>query len=134
MGEPEGVGGSKFCDICQYLVIDFTKLTQKEFDNAVRNSPGRLCGRFKQSQMSPRFLRYAAVTVMTASVLAPTSCMQEDALPTEDQTPSLQESVDERVFYTTGIIAIPDTAINASDTTLSDEPFDEEIEFDDKKE
>jgi hypothetical protein len=99
MGEPEGVGGSKFCDICQYLVIDFTKLTQKEFDNAVRNSPGRLCGRFKQSQMSPRFLRYAAVTAVATSLLAPASLTQEDALLSEDQTPPPQKLLDEKEFY-----------------------------------
>jgi hypothetical protein len=120
-------GDNKMCLKCKHLVVDFTKLSKEEFDDAVRKAPGRLCGRFKQSQMSPRFLKYAAATAMVASVLAPTSCGPDDMFPAEEQTPPPQPELIE--YHTVGIVFTPDTIVHEGDTTFTEGPIDEDEYF-----
>src|SRR5688572_27400339 len=104
------VGNNKYCGTCKHLVVDFTKLSQSEFDEAVKNAPGRLCGRFKSSQMSSGFLKYAAASVMSAAFLAPTSCASEDPLPGNEQSPeAVEQTTEEHEFGFVGIVFIPDT-------------------------
>jgi len=112
-------GDNKLCLKCQHLVVDFTKLTQEEFNDAVRKAPGRLCGRFKQTQMSSRFLKYAAATTMAASVFAPTSCAPDEVLPAQEQTPLPPHEL-VLIPYLVGIVFIPDTIVHEGDTTVVD--------------
>jgi hypothetical protein len=123
-------GDNKLCLKCKHLVVDFTKLSKEEFNDAVRKVPGRLCGRFRQSQMSPRFLKYAAATAMVASVMAPTSCGPDDIFPAEDQTPPPQpELIIEHDHEMVGFVFIPDSLLHEGDTTLTEGPLDEEEYF-----
>jgi hypothetical protein len=110
------VGGNKFCDTCQHLVIDFTKLSQQEFDDAVKKNPGRLCGKFKSSQMSTRFLKYAAASAVVASVIVPTSCTTEGPLDAEKQSQPTQEIIEKETYTTMGIVSIPDSLEYGYDT------------------
>jgi hypothetical protein len=117
------VGKDKFCQSCNHIVVDFTKLSQDEFNEAQRNSPGRLCGKFKSSQLSPRFLKYAFVTSLAVSVLAPTSCATDDVPPAEVQTPpSIDLGTEDVFFETVGIVFTIDSAAQESDSTFIEEP------------
>ena len=120
------VGENKYCQKCKHLVVDFTKLTQKEFNDAVKNSPGRLCGRFKASQMSTRFLKYAAVTTtIAASVLVPTSCNEDDPLPANKEEVPVTIEMEEFMgdIPLTGIVFDPDVV--QLDSVIIDEPGQE---------
>ena len=124
------VGNNKYCGKCKHLVVDFTKLTQEEFDEAIRNAPGRLCGKFTSTQTSSKFLKYAAASAMAASMLAPTSCATEDPAPVHEgaQDPSGQ-IMEETHFEVVGFVLIPDSTMNEADTTLLEEPFEEDQYF-----
>ena len=63
-------GNQRFCVQCQHPVTDFTLATEHEFKKAVAKSSGRLCGRFKASQMSAAHWARLTATAMTLSVLA----------------------------------------------------------------
>ena len=121
------MGNNKYCANCGHLVIDFTKLSQEEFNYSAKNAPGRLCGRFKSSQMSSRFLKYAAVSAMAASVLLPTSCISDDPAPADNQTPpSTEQALEEpEDAWVVGIIFIPEPASDEADSILLEGPVDE---------
>ena len=71
------VGDSKFCEKCKHAVIDFSNATQAELDEKAKSSQGHLCGRFKISQLSSEFLKYAAASAIVASSLSSISCSPE---------------------------------------------------------
>jgi hypothetical protein len=123
------VGDNKFCQKCNHIVVDFTKLSQEELDEAVRKNPGRLCGRFKPSQMKQPLVRYAAVTGVATALLMPVSCTEEVVLPTNIEPPPIPvESFEfpadeEEEFYHMGVfIELPDSI---SIDQLIDLPEDE---------
>lgn len=72
--------GGKYCDSCKHIVHDFTNARPCEV-KALLESNTRVCGRFKRSQMSANFLKYAAATVIAASGVAANSCMEEEIKP-----------------------------------------------------
>jgi hypothetical protein len=111
------VGDNKYCQKCNHLVVDFTRLTQEEFDDAAKKNPGRLCGRFKPSQMRQPVAKYAAITTLAASVLVLASCNEEVVLPANAKDPAMTEEtielpsieVEEELLYTTGIVFYNDS-------------------------
>ncbi|WP_375436890.1 energy transducer TonB [uncultured Hymenobacter sp.] len=44
----------RYCAHCNRVVIDFTKSTQAELDAAYQAAGGRVCGRFRQNQLTPK--------------------------------------------------------------------------------
>lgn len=118
------VGDNKYCGKCKHLVVDFTKLTQEELENAARNAPGRLCGKFKSSQMSAQFLKYAAASAMAASILAPTSCAPEDPLPANIQA---QQPTEQMVIETDFELLGEVLTVHEADTVAVEEAFDENL-------
>ena len=80
----------RFCESCQHQVIDFTKSTEKELKSALQSSP-RVCGRFKRSQMSDAFLKYAASLVVASSVSLSCSPVAEQVQP---DIPIINEETD----------------------------------------
>ena len=48
----------KICDSCSTKVIDFTKLTQSEILNELRNSNEKICSRIKQSQIETPLINF----------------------------------------------------------------------------
>ena len=117
------VGQNKYCEKCRHIVLDFTKLSQEQLNDAARNAPGRLCGRSKSSQMSSRFLKYAAASAMAASILAGTSCAPEEPLPINTDAQLIEQIIEEPELELVGIIFDPDSVAVELDTTLSEEPF-----------
>lgn len=77
----EEVAGGRFCDSCQHVVHDFTNQSDCELKK-ILNQNARVCGKFKRSQMSTDFLKYAAATLIAASGLAINSCSEEEIVPT----------------------------------------------------
>jgi hypothetical protein len=121
------VGNNKYCQNCKHLVVDFTKLTQSEYDDAIKNAPGRLCGLFKSSQMNPTLLKYvAAAAAITASVLVPTSCASDDPLSEKQKEPPVEQIIEEHETLFLGIMLVPDSTDNKADTTLLERPLDED--------
>jgi len=67
---------TRFCASCKHQVIDFTDASQMELENEFQ-SRERVCGRFKQSQMSDSFLKLAAAALVIATTSASMSCSDE---------------------------------------------------------
>ncbi len=65
---PERIGDNLFCTKCSHQLIDFTRKTEKELKDILKDSNGKICGLFKKSQLSDKFLKYAAATVIATSV------------------------------------------------------------------
>jgi TonB family protein len=66
---PESIADNLFCSKCSHQLIDFTKKTEREFKDILESSNGKVCGLFKKSQLSDRFLKYAAASVIATSVM-----------------------------------------------------------------
>lgn len=63
-------GNGYHCDKCSKQVIDFTKSSNSELQSIISRSTEPICGIFKRSQLSQKFVKYAAATVIaTASSL-----------------------------------------------------------------
>ncbi|MCB0496026.1 MAG: energy transducer TonB [Cyclobacteriaceae bacterium] len=59
------------CDKCSKEVIDFTNKSDKEFQRIISESIEPVCGIFKRSQLSQKFVKYAAATfIATATSLS----------------------------------------------------------------
>jgi hypothetical protein len=85
-----------FCDKCSRTVLDFTDKTGRELDEALKKSPGNVCGRFKKSQMSDRFLKYAAAAVVVTSMAMPAiaqESMKGDSATKADEKVKVEEDV-----------------------------------------
>lgn len=60
------IKGGKFCQSCQKNVIDFSNKTEKEIYQTLKNAKGRVCGKFRVSQVNmsltadtkPQWLHY----------------------------------------------------------------------------
>lgn len=74
-------GNQRFCVQCQHPVTDFTQATDSEFKQAMAKSSGRLCGKFKASQMSAAHWARLTAAAMTLSVLA---CTPEKIQPPDE--------------------------------------------------
>lgn len=55
------------CSSCSKEVIDFTSKTENELKQILNSKLDRTCGIFKPSQLSRRFMRYAATTALVGS-------------------------------------------------------------------
>lgn len=55
------------CSDCSKEVIDFTSKTQTELEEILKSKHSNTCGIFKPSQLSKRFVRYAAATALVGS-------------------------------------------------------------------
>lgn len=63
--EPTGPGYS--CSKCNKGVIDFTLKTNEELQRTISESSQPICGIFKRSQLSQKFLKYAAATFIASA-------------------------------------------------------------------
>lgn len=62
----ESVNGERMCSKCHHKVVDFTTMSEDGFNKHLRNSD-HVCGRFRKSQLSTTFLKYAAAAVIAAA-------------------------------------------------------------------
>jgi len=46
----------KFCNSCQFTVVDFTKMMDKEIVDYLQKNPNRVCGRMASHQMNRNLL------------------------------------------------------------------------------
>lgn len=104
----------RHCQQCQRVVTDFRNASQQEFDVAIKESGGHLCGRFKKSQLSASFL----AKIATAAALV--ACNTEQPVKPDHTKESpgifLNEFAPDTTFVTdttgielTGIVFIPDS-------------------------
>lgn len=92
----------KFCPFCQTDVLDFTNLSDTEVMNILRHTSGKVCGRFRQSQLerplllspkqsksaSPRYYKMlAAVLLLSAApnIQAQTDGQLSNAIQNKEQ-------------------------------------------------
>jgi hypothetical protein len=130
------VAGGRFCDGCQHVVHDFTTQSDCHLKKMLSENT-RVCGRFKRSQMSAGFLKYAAATVIAVSTVAVNSCQEEinPAFTIDDSTTESKklegaatEVLDTTAteFYTLGIVVSnieseEETSERNDDEALTDE-------------
>jgi hypothetical protein len=69
---PGTLDGKLYCDRCSHTVIDFTNKTDRALREEIKKSNGPVCGLFKKSQLSDKFLKYAAATFIATSLTVPT--------------------------------------------------------------
>ncbi len=105
---------NRHCEQCQRVVTDFRNASQQEFEVAIKESGGHLCGRFKKSQLGASFLAQIA----TAAALV--ACNNEQPVK-PDHTKELSGIflnefasdttfiADTMAFELTGIVFIPDS-------------------------
>jgi hypothetical protein len=115
----------RFCGSCKHNVVDFTKATQKEFDDAMKSGT-RVCGRFTRSQMGETFLKYAAATVVATAAALTVSCETEvvDVRPTEAVAVPVDEGEHESTLM--GFVILTDSITMPLDSLAT--RFDAEIE------
>ena len=94
--------GERICSRCQHKVIDFTNMSDEEYQLQLKQAQ-HACGRFKKSQLSSEFLKYAAATIIAVSAVG-TGC---DVEPDAVQTTPIIELEDETVEFVTMGIVIP---------------------------
>lgn len=78
----ENRSNERFCKSCNRGVKDFRNATQEDLEHELSQSNGRVCGRFKKSQMSSTFLKYAATTALLTTL---NGCTPEQITPAVEQ-------------------------------------------------
>jgi TonB family protein len=79
----------KFCMACQNTVFDFTDKNQSDFDAIYQQNEGKVCGRFKLSQLAS-IQSLQKVAVLSASLMSFSACFKEE-LPNILPIQSFQE-------------------------------------------
>lgn len=69
--------GRLYCHRCKHTVLDFTESVEGDLAQAVRGANGTVCGKFKKSQMSNQFLRYAATAVVVTTMALPVMAQEK---------------------------------------------------------
>lgn len=91
----EYIDEHNYCNSCARTLIDFTCLKNEDLANAINNSDGMICGRFRTTQLSQQFVTYAAIGVMAAAI-STTSC-----------TPEEKSTVEKSAFHNNNHVAPP---------------------------
>jgi len=68
---PETPDYKLFCHKCAHTIVDFTNKTDQDLIHELAKSKTPLCGMFKKSQLSEEFIKYAAATIVAASLTIP---------------------------------------------------------------
>lgn len=63
--------GRLYCHRCKHTVLDFTKSVEGDLAQAVQAANGTVCGKFKKSQMSIQFFRYATTAMIVTTMALP---------------------------------------------------------------
>ncbi len=99
-------GNGRFCTVCQKIVYDFTDKSQKDYEIALRQHGGQMCGRFTSTQMAPsvNFAQVAALAALsitaaygnaqTLDTIAP----PPQAIMGEIALPRMQKDKNDNVF------------------------------------
>lgn len=78
----EVVPGGRLCGSCQHIVRDFRDCSMTELQEAMKSGQ-RVCGRFRKDQLSPAFLKAAAVALAMTTAMA---CDNEMPKPANNET------------------------------------------------
>lgn len=96
-------GNGRFCNVCQKIVYDFTDKSQKDYEIALRQHGGQMCGRFTKQQLSPS-VKIAKVAALAALSFGATevNAQNADTIPYrligEVEIPTKQEYNKDYVF------------------------------------
>lgn len=123
--EMKETSGGRFCDSCQHVVHDFTNQSDCYLKKALQENK-RVCGRFKRSQLSAHFLKYATATAVVAAGVSINACMEEEINPVIPGAGETTNQIDPAEIpteiYTVGIISIdPNEQKATQDTTLTND-------------
>ncbi len=92
---------NRICTCCLSCAYDFTNTTSGELTEILNNSSGVICGKFKKSQLSKIFIKYAATTFIAAAFLTIPAIGQE--MIKTDSVHQATDQIEEEAFL--GIIA-----------------------------
>ncbi len=115
----EVVPGGRFCASCCHVVMDFRDCSMAEIQEAMKGGQ-RVCGRFRKDQLSPKFLKAAAVVAVMATASA---CQNEMPKLQVDPSPidSVELDADELVnLKTMGIVIEVDSVENDAAKNLEE--------------
>lgn len=97
----------RFCSQCHLAVMDFSNATQEELNEKLKTSSGRVCGRFKRSQMSGDYLiRMAAAVAMTSAI----ACTPEPTFESLETKTQVENIVDDEGIFLGDIKLLPDSS------------------------
>lgn len=96
-----------YCHQCKHKVVDLTESVEGDLAQAVRAPSGTVCGKFKKSQMSHQFLRYAATAMIVTTIALPVLA-QEKAKEGGQQTSRDTTAKEEDVFIGTVVEHMPE--------------------------
>ena len=108
----EVVPGGRLCTNCQHVVRDFRDCSMTELKEALKSGQ-RVCGRFRKDQLSPTFLKAAAVALAMTTATACETELPKPANETQVESIELTGDVEviEETVTTLGLIVEvhPDT-------------------------
>jgi hypothetical protein len=79
----EVVPGGRLCGSCKYIVRDFRDCSAAQLKEAMKSGQ-RVCGRFNAEQLSPAFLKAAAVAMAVIPMAVGTGCEERIPAPAND--------------------------------------------------
>lgn len=83
----------RHCDVCNKTVVDFSNKTKADFDNAMAEANGKLCGRFKATQTihitQYRFDKAAAIALLATASLSLITCNTDGQVKTGKIKPTV---------------------------------------------
>jgi TonB family protein len=99
-------GNGRFCTVCQKIVYDFTDKSQKDYEIALRQHNGKMCGRFQahQTKSHSMWTRAAALAALSFTAACGNAQTVDSLLPSpppligEIERPIEQKDKDNQVF------------------------------------
>jgi hypothetical protein len=98
----EVVPGGRLCGSCKYIVRDFRDCSAAQLKEAMKSGQ-RVCGRFNPEQLSPAFLKAAAVAMAVIPMAVGTGCEEPITAPTYNSQALPVPA--------TGIMVLPDSVM-----------------------
>ena len=92
-------GNGRFCNVCQKIVYDFTDKSQKDYEKALRQHDGQMCGRFTKQQLTPsvNFAKVAALATLSFGITEG-NAQNLDSIPVPPPSTHQQVSDDKDAF------------------------------------
>lgn len=101
-------GNGRFCNVCQKIVYDFTDKSQKDYEIALRQHGGQMCGRFTKQQLTPsrvfrdvpsvNFAKVAALAALSFGITE-ANAQNLDSIPVPPPPTHQQVSDDKEIIF-----------------------------------
>lgn len=93
---PEKLGPDLSCDKCAHTIVDFRGKTDVDLKTELSQAGRLVCGLFDRTQVSAKFMKYAAATFMAASLTLPAK--SQEGQQTDIRATSCEWEIEEPLF------------------------------------